>query len=141
MTHLTPDDREALRAHCALGKQLAMTPEDVRFWEDLGKAVEDSVALETAEDDYLQRLRDSQNEMAKYNRGLIAERDEYSAAVDIYETSLTLAHAERDVALARVTELEDGIESILPSAEPWPHQTMHQIYSALRALLNAKDGS
>ncbi len=42
MTHLTPDKREALRAHCALGKSLAMNPEDERLWQDLGDAVRDS---------------------------------------------------------------------------------------------------
>ena len=51
---------------------------------------------------------------------------------------LDLYHDRELAALARVKELEDGIESILPSAKPWPHQTMYQIYSPMFALLNPK---
>lgn len=35
----------------------------------------------------------------------------------------------------REAEMVEGIDAILPSAQPWPHQTMHQIYAALRVLI------
>jgi hypothetical protein len=64
--------------------------------------------------------------------------DDADRCAELEETYLRLLTADRDAALARVKELEEGLKEYLDDWSCWDDQVF--MNNELRALLNPKDG-
>jgi hypothetical protein len=98
MTNLTHEDRADLRTRIQQGLDIAMDKEDEAFWQAMLLAVEDSAACDEAE-----------AKLARWK----AQKKVNDKAMELTCDGL---QKQRDTALARVKELEDGLTALQASA-------------------------